>query len=1007
MSLAVLSDGAEALSKTLPGSILVLNDGSFRVTSLETPFGTKRVHGLPDIFISEKVDVPAKAVKQDWLIGSVGSIFMGVMTEGGLSGSQAAALTIQGQPACIEVAGTTGDAVSQLKVTVQGAAPKVMGIAAALGLLKVSPRLFKGGQEPACLLSGGGTPTPAAAAATDLTGAEFAIGSPLEPLYTARLQMMGLFSSGTSTCTAAQASKLICGLVGSPRLEEAITLCLACSASTIGSSPSPEQAGATGARSALLGAFSRVVHGIPPPALELAVVKMTAMATAGFALGQGCGGAILFQSVAESEPPALLPMSRGMDAGLAAVRLLNAAAPAPLSSPASLMASAGSGAALSPESALEAEISARRLALETIRAAKALSAAGGASSIPLAATTGGAPLHGLSYLRPSRSPPLPPFTDLELLQELGGADVVRRLAASAGNAAPLVSMSGQGSAATAVEAASDFSSILSAVRASVDDSLALEPAGSELIMASTSPADMECAGTRLRVVLRRHQELRAGRQAPSKASPEVAVHRQPRHGDHRSVKVVPASAPAERVFRAVGASLLEPMCVDSSSSARSASRGIALADPIAEARRLIDAYGRRAVGYFLSSGEVDGETSSDPPDHLVACRTAISGFISRWLDDVACPQRVRAAAQDTQLLRADIQSLDLNWSRIQVRFGGLPPKGAQWLAARPELALAGNSAILGRWGTLSGPLAYGDCERAARLFGPLLVTIQVELAGGAPVSEGDSTLGLLPLVQATAGISDEARGLLMQEAVERFALQHHEVRSNSLAKPADPEAIFLDAQVHAVQPISDAAASVQAGAAAGAAAAKAAIDAHKATLAPAAAPPIAGDGSTKWSDKRKADRDAKRLAKKQSLTAPAPAPAPPSPAGGPNQLALPTLPPPVIKPKVQVKQWEPFASGEPAADSIVDWCDRKGGGLVEILDRLHHFQAPTTGTDKFPCAWRAATGECRTHADPKKTCRKCENGAKPLAKVLSLAKAACRADFLAKVPPTSAVATAA
>ena len=153
MSLAVLSDGAEALSKTLPGSILVLNDGSFRVTSLETPFGTKRVHGLPDIFISEKVDVPAKAVKQDWLIGSVGSIFMGVMTEGGLSGSQAAALMIQGQPACIEVAGTTGDAVSQLKVTVQGAAPKVMEMASALGLLKVaSVRASSraGRRPPAC-----------------------------------------------------------------------------------------------------------------------------------------------------------------------------------------------------------------------------------------------------------------------------------------------------------------------------------------------------------------------------------------------------------------------------------------------------------------------------------------------------------------------------------------------------------------------------------------------------------------------------------------------------------------------------------------------------------------------------------------------------------------------------------------------------------------------------------------------------------------------------------------
>ena len=105
--------------------------------------------------------------------------------------------------------------------------------------------------------------------------------------------------------------------------------------------------------------------------------------------------------------------------------------------------------------------------------------------------------------------------------------------------------------------------------------------------------------------------------------------------------------------------------------------------------------------------------------------------------------------------------------------------------------------------------------------------------------------------------------------------------------------------------------------------------------------------------------------------------------------------------------WEPFASGEPSANSITDWCDRKGGGLVEVLDRLHHFQAPSTTTDKFPCAWMAAAGECKTHADPKKTCRKCENGAKPLAAVLSRAKAACRADFLAKIPPTSAVATAA
>ena len=53
---------------------------------------------------------------------------MGVMTEGGLTGSRAAELAIQGQPASIEVAGASGDLITQLKVTVQGAAPKVMGI---------------------------------------------------------------------------------------------------------------------------------------------------------------------------------------------------------------------------------------------------------------------------------------------------------------------------------------------------------------------------------------------------------------------------------------------------------------------------------------------------------------------------------------------------------------------------------------------------------------------------------------------------------------------------------------------------------------------------------------------------------------------------------------------------------------------------------------------------------------------------------------------------------------
>ena len=761
-----------------------------------------------------------------------------------------------------------------------------------------------------------------------------------------------------------------------------------------------------GCRMALLAAFARVIADMPTLALERAVIMLADLASAGFPLGPGNGGGILFSAVTEVLAGAIVVVPPALPSALMPALPL-VASPMPGVAPLAV------GAGLSPESTMEAEIAVRRQALDSLRAARGAAVpAGGVPGDPQP-LIGLAPLLGLAFLRPIPAPPAAPLSDLELLTALGGAEVVRRLAASKGDAAPLVAMTGDGSAATAIQAASDFSSILAVVRASLHYNPTAE--GVALINSTNSPADMEAAGTRLRVTLRLHQEARLGQRIGAIASPDQAVAHRQRSSD-RLVKALPSTAVPERVFRAVGASLLEPLCSESSAMARVASRGIALREPVDEARRLIDVFGRNAVGYILSSGEVDGETSSDPHGHLVACRTSLSGHISRWLEDVATPQRARSVAQETQLLRGDLQSLDLNWNRIQVRCGGLPPKGAQWLAARPELAASGNAAILGRWGSTTGPLAYGDCERAARIFGPMLVMLQVDIAGGPPASDGDNTLGLLPLIQATAGISDEARSALLQEAVERFALQQHEVRVNPTAKPADPEAIFLDAQIHAVQPISDAAASVQAGAAAGAAAAKAAIDAHnvanKGSKAPAVALPGAATASpATWADKRKADRDAKRqAAKKQASggtstsTAIAVVPAPPQPAAAkPAPAAAPTGAPGGVN--VQVKQWEPFAAGEPAAASIVSLCDKKGGGLVEVLDRLHHFASPAVPTDKFPCPWLAATGRCSTHADPAKTCRKCEHGAVHSADILSKAKAAVAPSL--RLAPASAVAQAA
>ena len=98
---------------------------------------------------------------------------------------------------------------------------------------------------------------------------------------------------------------------------------------------------------------------------------------------------------------------------------------------------------------------------------------------------------------------------------------------------------------------------------------------------------------------------------------------------------------------------------------------------MAEVQRVTTLFGRRAVGFITSSAEIDGETTADPAPALVAARTGLVAFLQRWLEEVATPQRPRSVATETLTLRSDFISFDLDWTRIQVRCGGLPPKGKQ------------------------------------------------------------------------------------------------------------------------------------------------------------------------------------------------------------------------------------------------------------------------------------------------------------------------------------------
>ena len=243
------------------------------------------------------------------------------------------------------------------------------------------------------------------------------------------------------------------------------------------------------------------------------------------------------------------------------------------------------------------------------------------------------------------------------------------------------------------------------------------------------------------------------------------------------------------------------------------------------------------------------------------------------------------------------------------------------------------------------------------------------------------------------------------------------------ARPADPEAIFRDAQLNAVQVISDATASAKAGAAAGAAAAAKALAAFTSAVGSAkprpakgaATPPDTPPGATpvvaltkeqkkrKRDDKRKADKLA-AAAGAVDLTAPAPAAAAAAlvtaadaaatAAAGAASALIKQFNPPV--------KYEPFAVGEPAAASIRQVLDKKGSGLVEILDRLHFAEM---GTDMIPCGWHATLGKCRDHEDPNAVCRRCVSGVAAMPKVLSRAKAALHPDL--KLPPASLVLKAA
>jgi hypothetical protein len=261
---------------------------------------------------------------------------------------------------------------------------------------------------------------------------------------------------------------------------------------------------------------------------------------------------------------------------------------------------------------------------------------------------------------------------------------------------------------------------------------------------------------------------------------------------------------------------------------------------------------------------------------------------------------------------------------------------------------------------------------------------------------------------------------LLNEALERIGQEHQLRRQDPDAPPADGEAIFMDATRSGVQPIADAAANMQAGERAGAAAGIAAAAEYCAAFAaglgtgkrappisPVSPAPQAGVELVAKKQKRGAKDKAKTaltgiLAGGAASSAIVIAGSTPESAAAAGAAAAAAAA--AAAPRAGAKI-EPFAAGEPKANSITDKLDKAGGGLVEVLDRLHAAENPQARVSDFACPWMSTNGSCRDGDNSK--CKKCANKTRHSAAVLSTAKAACTAELLNSLPAKSLVKAAA
>ena len=951
---------------------------------------TRAMSGSKVALVS-KVGEASSMKEIPWLSVNCEAWVPGALTFGAKAGINAAGFTVSNQPVTLSPA--AGDKFEKLELTAGGGAlPTVKAIDEALGLVGAafSP------------LTGGGAAAPLLAVAGVIPSVEDALAEGFDldevtklgvaghefdgPIRAGKMPALG-FATATPSCD--EVAGFLAGLVGDATIKGALAVVLAVdvAAATVAGAAA-ETTAVVAARAALVAGMHEVADQISDAQGKEALARIAGLRASG--LFQSGGGGAIIRSVSSFSrpatpapvlpPPAADPQAAAL--GHIVQLLQRAASPANCNATFQAMPSG-------PDPGF-----ANAFAAIAAASGVAASPAGPASPVmftPAPIPPPGQPprlLSGLDVLRPAAGTAAA-LSDIDLLVQLGDMAVVtniRAMASPTGTPDPMtmLSLSGVMAEATAAHVNGELEILLDRLRRDLPSGTSVVGQVAGGFEWRVPPRTLADAGGRLLMLERGASELRrlstgSGRDSPALgAAPTAAssLH----HENSQKVPIVGTSASAKVLYRACSAAALAPICTPSVVAAEAAAQR--LADPLAEAYRLVSAWGGPADSFLRSNGHVTTEAPGKLAASFFACRLALLQLARLWLDRPV--GRANLAAVDAELnsLAEGCLCDDLAYDPVLKLCGATPPTAAHMGG------LLASSRARGVFGSPSGPTAPADRERALGVLGPIMHSLHATALGGRPAVGGALDLGLTELGHAAHNLDEARQKELFEDLFAVWRADACAARRDEKAQRPDLAAAVFTSQHGVIARIESLQEAVSAGkeAAEGVLAAAGRGGGPKRTNSDDDA-----DGKKSSSAKR---RDRKKKAPGAGSPAPAPAPAAagspaPAPAPAPAQGAGPRL-------KV--------AS---ASNLIQVWTGKAGNteGIIDAIDRLHTEATPGAKAHELPCAWPAIKGECKRKKD-KGSCPKCDNRATIDPAVLSAVKALLSADALSKLDPGCALATA-